>query len=176
MKHKHLVLLAGIVLALVSVSCKPTEKNYKAAYDAALSKRQAEKNDPDMALMLGGHTLDTSEGSSAFSADSGVAFPVKSTRLKFEEDFGSVGEWYVAVSRFSMPTNARAQARDLTAAGYEARVAENPEKQWYVIINRSETKEQAGTAASEFVRTHSGFHFTGLDSTPLLLLSPTRSK
>ena len=174
MSNSRYPLIILAVAAVTFVSCKPTEKNYKAAYDAALSKRQAEKEDPDMALMLGGHVLDTSEGSTAVKTAAGIQYPAKSTSLKFENEPGAEGEWYVAVSRFSMPTNARAQAADLTSSGCQAFVARDTEKQWYVIVKRTATRTMAGEAASEFIATHKDFPFTGLDGRPLLIVSSSR--
>lgn len=36
---KYSIVISAAMAALMLVSCKPTEKNYKAAYDAALKKR-----------------------------------------------------------------------------------------------------------------------------------------
>ena len=40
MKIKHMICISAAMVALMFVGCKPTENNYKAAYDAAVSKRQ----------------------------------------------------------------------------------------------------------------------------------------
>lgn len=166
----------GVALLLCGtfVSCKPTEKNYQAAYDAARSKREAAAEDPDMALMLGGHQLDRSEGGTAVSAVDGTKLPLKSTSLKFDEPPVGTGDWYLAVARYSMPTNARAQAGDLRAKGDTVSVASDLDSEWYVVAARTSTRTEAGDAAARFISSHPGFRFIGLDGVPLLLTSGTR--
>lgn len=49
------LLKTALLLALIPIAagCKPTEKNYKAAYDAALKKREAAAVDADMMIPAG---------------------------------------------------------------------------------------------------------------------------
>lgn len=167
-------LAVGLVLAGGLVSCKPTERNYQAAYDAARAKREAEKADPDMALMLNGHKLDTSEGGSAVKVSDGENFPVKATSLLFEDEVEGEGDWYLAVARYSMPTNARAQAYDMSAKGDTVMVARDVDSQWYVIGAREKGRQSAGEAARRFIDSHPGFNFIGLEGAPLLIVSGSR--
>lgn len=176
MKLHKLIAVFGMLLLVggALISCKPTERNYQSAYEVARAKREAEKNDPDMALMLGGHRLDTSEGGSAVKTDNGSQLPQKALTLVFEDEMGGGGDWYVAVSRYSMPTNARAQAYDMSAKGDTVTVARDTDSQWYVIAARTAGRQAAGEAAERFIAKHPGFPFIGLDGAPLLIVSGSR--
>lgn len=174
MKKTLLICATVLVAAVVFTSCKPTEKNYQAAYDVAKAKKTVEADDPDMALMLGGHTLDRSEGGTAVSSVDGMKLPLKSTSLRFETPLEGDGDWFLAVARYSMPTNARAQARDLKSKGDNVGVVEDSDSEWYVIAGVARDRREAGEIASRFIRTHPGFSFIGLDGFPMLLTSGTR--
>ncbi|MDE6290897.1 MAG: hypothetical protein K2M16_05145, partial [Muribaculaceae bacterium] len=59
MRIRIRALLTICVLMSALVGCKPTEKGYQQAYEAAKSKR--EQKDPDEDLLTGGHRLLTEE-------------------------------------------------------------------------------------------------------------------
>ncbi len=166
------MILVTVIMGITG--CKPTEKNYKAAYDAAKAKREAAKSDSDLALMLDGHTLDTSEGGSAVTDRAGDSYPQKAITLVFENEMDGEGDYYLAVSSYSMPTNARAQAHDMDAKGDTVTVARDTDSKWYVIAGRSVDRTSAAAMAERFVGTHPGFSFIGLDGKPLILVSGSR--
>lgn len=164
-----------LVLTIMGITgCKPTEKNYKSAYDAAKAKRDAEATDPDMELMLNGHKLDTSEGGNALVDNAGNSYPQKALSLVFENEPDGTGDYFLSVSTFSMPTNALALAYDMDAKGDTVTVARDANSNWYVIAGRNEDRVSAAGAASRFVKSHPGFQFIGQDNKPLILVSGTR--
>ena len=94
------------MVALMFVGCKPTEKNYKAAYDAALARRQ-EAAKEQMRPAPG--VLRVVEGASVY---------VLRERLRLLDGTRLPGKWSVCVGVFKMDTNAKAAVEDMRAEGY----------------------------------------------------------
>ena len=68
MKKTIRFILTICILMPLLYACKPTEKGYRQAYEAAKSKR--EQKDPDEDLLTGGHKL-LNEGSSRWNVIDG---------------------------------------------------------------------------------------------------------
>lgn len=113
MKGYAMTLSAAVMAALLLASCKPTEKNYKAAYDAALEKREAamrEQMIPTTGLMSDdGPQMRVVEGDTVY---------VLREALRRGEPSRKVGGWSVAVALYKMETNARANVENLVSEGY----------------------------------------------------------
>ncbi len=119
-------------------SCKPTEKGYKQAYEAAKSKR--EQKDPDDDLLTGGHKL-LSEGSTQWKVIGGDSLQLQHTLLKPIK--GSVwpqsGPYRLAVAMFKMTTNANSMLEDLKKGRSLTPVIATDGKDTYYIIAGSAT-------------------------------------
>lgn len=153
------------LLLIASAGCKPTESNYKAAYDAAQKKRQAV--DADMVLPAGG--LQSIDGPRKRVVDGDSLYVVKE-HLKFTGGLEKVmHRWNVAVSAYKMPTNCAAQVSELYTKGYKAFSVENAEGRFYVVAGAFDTLEEAAVFAREYRATHKPSEFIGLPGEPMII-------
>ena len=123
--------LAATILSMLSfVACKPTESNYKAAYDAAQQKRQAAANDPDILLPSGDLRILTANETRRERRLRVCREAAPQVCRGLEKVFH---KWNVAVAAYKMPTNCSAHVSELFSKGFKAFSAENPEGKFYVI-------------------------------------------
>ena len=151
---------------IVLPGCKPTEKNYKSAYDAALAKRQAENNDPDLNLPADGYKR---IGEPDRKTVNGKSYDYLFVRLKPLTEGQELQPYNVAVAVYKMPTNCAAQVKDLCAAGYQAFGAMSGDDRYYVIIGGCPTIEEAAAAADAYMAKNKDTVYVGLKDAPLLL-------
>lgn len=157
-------LLSAIILL---TGCKPTENNYKAAYEAARSKREAV--DVDAGVLSGGHKIISTDGPKTHTVD-GREVRYRVMVIKPEGDVDITRMPYrVAVAQWSMPTNARSQAADLRQEGMNSFIAKDSKDRWWTIVGAYDTFDEAARAAIAFADTHPGFSYIGLDGEPLVI-------
>lgn len=156
------ILLAFCVLLGMTVGCKPTEKGYQQAYDAAKSKR--EQKDPDEDLLTGGHRLLNEEASNwrVLAGDS----------LQLEHKFlkpikGSVwpqsGPYRLAVAMMKMTTNANSMLADLKKKGtLEPVIATDGKDTYYIIAGSATYVDSLGNVLATFKHENPGFRYIGL--------------
>lgn len=159
-----------MAVALMAVACKPTEKNYQAAYEAARNKRNAEKApDADMALPAGG-VLQQLDAPRTMNMN-GEQLRIKRLFINYigEGESPSIDRYNVAVARYKMPTNVKAQTRDLAAAGYEAFPVEGADGYYYAIATTLPTIEEAADFVKKYKDNHSPSQFVGLDEDLLII-------
>ncbi|MDE5878051.1 MAG: SPOR domain-containing protein [Muribaculaceae bacterium] len=165
MKLRHIYLIAaGAVLVMGMGACKPTEKNYRAAYDAAQAKRQAAVADD----FIPAQGLQSTDGPRLTTVGETQIYtwsePLKSDDVK-------LGICNIAVGLYSMDTNARSLAERLQSEGYShAGVVTNGDGKFYVVAVVTTTLEEAAAAVAEFEKRHAGFPYSGLQGAPLVLL------
>ncbi|MDE6340857.1 MAG: hypothetical protein K2K93_00935, partial [Muribaculaceae bacterium] len=139
MRIKHITACA-ILLALTFTSCKPTEKNYQAAYDAAKSKR--EQKDPDDLLLTGGHRL-LSEEASNWKVIGSDSLQVEHLMIRPAEGYvwPQSGPYRLAVSLYKMNTNAKAAIKDLqnSRSSLTPVIAETGKGRLYIIAGSAST-------------------------------------
>lgn len=165
MKKSVLPILALLLAGMTA--CKPTESNYKAAYDAAQQKRQAAANDPD--LMLPAGALKSIDGPVKRDINGDSLYVIKE-HLKFtggvEHDFH---KWNVAVASYKMPTNCAAHVSELFTKGYKAFSVENPEGKFYVIAGSFPELSDAAVFAKEYAAGKTSSDFIGLPGEPVII-------
>lgn len=165
MKSKHIYFIAaGAVLVMGMGACKPTEKNYRAAYNAAQAKRQAAVADD----FIPSQGLQSTEGPRLTTVGESKIYtwsePLKSDSVK-------LGICNMAVGLYSMDTNARSLAERLRTEGYsQAGVVTNGDGKFYVVAVVTTTLEEAAVAVAKFEKRHAGFPYSGLPGAPLVLL------
>lgn len=142
--------------------CKPTEKGYRQAYEAAKSKR--EQKDPDEELLTGGHKLLT-EGATNWRVIAGDSLQLEHKMLKPAE--GSVwpqsGPYRLAVAMMKMTTNANSMLADLKKERSLTPVIATDGKDTYYIIAGSATYvDSLGNVLTTFKRENPGFRYIGL--------------
>lgn len=166
---KRMIIPAIALLALAgATSCKPTESNYRAAYDAAQGKKKASAAaDADMAIpagalqTIGGPTIRVVHGDSVY---------VTSERIRFEGGMeNELRKWSVAVAKYKMPTNCASQTSDLFSEGYKSFFVRNAEGAYYVIAGSFDTLDEAATFASEYAGKKKPSSFVGLPHAPVII-------
>lgn len=156
--------------ALLVGACKPSEKNYRAAYDAARSKNERQMEN----LGTNEHSFESIDGirkivinnQTIYKDTETLASIVESGRQP-EAGTGSLG---VAVGCYTMPTNARSQIEDLRKSLPGVSLAKTGAGKWYVIIKLCQTEEEAAEAISTFLARHKDVVCPGLPTrTPLII-------
>lgn len=170
MRLKELLCVCGIML--MAVGCKPTEKGYKDAYDAAKAKR--EYVDPDEALLTGGHRL-LNDGASNWRAVGSDSLQIQHIAIHPEngEAWPQAGPYRLAVAMFKMTTNARSMLNDMKGKGTLRPVVATDGKDRYFIVAGSASKvDSLAPVLAEFKRLNPGFSYIGLTPTaPLIIVS-----
>lgn len=157
--------MSAALAALMFVGCKPTEKNYKEAYDAALARRReaaAEQMRPATGLLSDdGPQLRVMDGDSVF---------LLRERL-YELDGSPVrGRWSVAVGLFRMDTNAKAAAGILRQKGFhEAKAVKSKGGKYYAVSAETASLDSARIAAKAFVTAMPEYPYVGLPGSPVMV-------
>lgn len=158
-----LTLVGGLLLT--AVGCKPTEKNYKAAYDAALAKRQT-KIDADLGVPEEGLIVEGAPVRRTFD-DTQVWYLVTSIGAL---DEGSLppGRFNVATGAFKMPVNALDQARTLRGRGYESLAVRGENDLFYTVVSTEDSISGAVAFYKEFIDRNPEFTYVGLPSLTII--------
>lgn len=132
MKRHITSIVSAALVALTLIGCKPTEKNYKAAYDAANAKREqaaAEQMRPATGLLSDdGPQMKVVEGDTIY---------VDRQRLRDLDGKTMTGKWAVAVGVFKMDTNAKASVEAMKQKGFsDAAVAKVGGQRFYVMLRQ----------------------------------------
>lgn len=167
-KIKNLLMIIAVVGIVGFSGCKPTEKNYKAAYDAALAKRQAEQNDPDMNLPVGGYQM---MDSPQVKRIGDKEYYYQFVRLKPLVDSVKMSVYNVAVAVYKMPTNCEAQVSDLRDAGYNSFGAKSADDRYYVLVGSYATMEDAAAEIDKYVKNNKNGVYVGLPENPVIVQS-----
>lgn len=162
---KYSIVISAAMAALMLVSCKPTEKNYKAAYDAALKKR-AEVAEQQMRPATG---LLSDDGPQLRIVD-GDSIYVLRERLRMLDGSKPGAHWAVAVGVFKIDTNAKASSADLNAAGWKtAAPAKAQAGKFYTIADTLASLDGARSRAREFKLAFPEYPYVGLPGSPVLI-------
>ncbi|MDE7180103.1 MAG: hypothetical protein K2N88_02760 [Muribaculaceae bacterium] len=164
MKDIKIRLISAALVALIFVGCKPTEKNYKAAYDSALAKREqaaAEQMRPASGLLSDdGPTMRVIEGDTIF---------VTRERIRLDNGERPSGQWAVAVALFKMDTNAKAIAADLREVWPDASNVKGVQGHHYAVISTVETLDSARNAIRIFNDANPYWNYIGLPGAPVVI-------
>ncbi len=156
--------MAAAFMACGMWSCKPTEKNYKAAYDAALNKRQQ----TDLDIPIPGGTL-LVDGAPRKVPVNGDSVYISSDKLKFENAPESGKHRYnVAVGGYKMLTNCSAHVSDLINKGYEAFMAESSSGKYYAVAGSFDNLGEAALFAVSLASREKKAFFVGLPGAPVI--------
>lgn len=153
--------MMGVLLGML-YGCKPTEKGYKQAYDAAKSKR--EQKDPDDDLLTGGHRL-LSEEATNWRMIAGDSLQMEHKFLKPIDGakWPQSGPYRLAVAMFKMTTNANSMLADLKKHKSLTPVIATDGKDTYYIIAGSATYvDSLGNVLNTFRKENPEFQYIGL--------------
>lgn len=155
--------------AISLTSCKPTEKNYKAAYDAALGKREAVKADIEENMAVG--PLQQVDGPQLKVVDGVEVYLLNKIIKPDVEGKNLTGQYNVAVGCYKMNTNCKAQAEALRQEGYDAFPAKDPEDMYYTIAGSFPDLAEAVKFYKEYQKNKNRV-YVGLPDAPIIIFSP----
>ena len=171
MRIRIRALLTICVLMSALVGCKPTEKGYQQAYEAAKSKR--EQKDPDEDLLTGGHRLLTEEATNwrVLDGDS-LQLQHKFLRPMNDGKWPQSGPYRLAVAMLKMTTNANSMLADLKKKStLEPVVATDGKDSYYIIAGSATYADSLGNVMATFKRENPGFQYIGLTpQQPLIIV------
>ena len=150
---KYTVLCAGLCLAMAMTSCKTSESAYKKAYEKAKQYDTAQSAAPE------------SETETAPVVAPVEAKPATETQVVDNLDNVSVRqesvslvngsglkEFSVVVGSFGVRANAEGLQQRLKAAGYDAQVVRNDEKNMFRVIASTFADKAAAVASRDQIR------------------------
>lgn len=165
MTSKKIIFISAAIVALMFVGCKPTENNYRNAYDAAVAKREqaaAEQMRPASGLL--------SDDGPMQRVVNGDTVYVLNERVSMLDGGAAPDRWGVAVGIYKMDTNARASAEDIMAAGFgNAFVARGTEGRFFTIAATAHTLETAKEESERFRKQFPDYPYVGLPAAPVLI-------
>ena len=162
MRIKIRVSLTLLLLFSVLYGCKPTEKGYRQAYEAAKNKR--EQKDPDEELLTGGHRL-LSEDASNWRILDGDSIQLQHKFIKPADGakWPQAGPYRLAVAMLKMTTNANAMLADMKeGSGLTPVMATDGKDTYYIIAGSATYVDSLGNVLSTFKRENPGFQYIGL--------------
>lgn len=158
-------LLYPIMITLLFVGCKPTEKGYQAAYDAAKNKREAAAREQ----MLPAQGLQSDDGPQ-LRVVNGDSIYVLRAIMRTEDSKRAPRPWLLAVGVYRMSTNAKANALNLQQSGYPHAIwLKGPENKWYTISDGAETLDSLKVMSRRFKDTHPDSPYVGLPASPVII-------
>ena len=162
-------LLYSVAFIIILTGCKPTEQGYKAAYDAALNKREAASSDLDVTLPPG--AIQSVDGPQQKEID-GITVYLDNKRITpIESDSKLKYHYNVAIGVYKMPTNCKAQSETLKLDGYDAFAAKDSEGNYYTIAASFPTLSEAVKFYNEFKKDKNRI-YVGLPDAPVIIYSP----
>lgn len=172
--NRNSILIPALFMALLLATgaCKPTEANYRVAYDAAQRHRTAaEATDSDLAAL----PLQNVNAPQYVSAG-GIRFGLRRTALIAEGiQRAELKPYNVAVSAYRMRANAGDEAGRLRADGYDAFLLRDAADTYYVIAAACDSLPQAGAFIADFRKRYPDRRYIGL-SGESLVLSPVPAR
>lgn len=167
-KIKKLSIVLLTLASMTIVGCKPTEKNYKSAYDAAVNKRQASETlDSELGIPRG--KLQQVDGPATRVVNGDTVY-VTVQHLKFIDGVEhEMHRYNVAVCAYKMKTNCAALVSDLFSKGYQAFGVQNSEGMFYVIAGSFDSLEEAATFDKSFQTKEKKHVYSGLPSAPVII-------
>ncbi len=163
--------IIGIVLLMLAVGCKPTEKGYQQAYDAAKAKR--EYVDPDAELLTGGHKL-LDENSTNWVALGTDTLQLQHFHLKPEngEAWPQTGPYRLAVAMFKMNTNSSSMLNDIKKGNLTPIAATDGKDRHFIIAGSATTADSLSQVLATFRKENPGFRHIGLTpEEPIVVVS-----
>ncbi len=157
-------LIAGGTMMMLP-GCKPTEANYRKAYDTAKQKKQKEVTDPDIDL----HNLTREDLPTRVKVDNDSAYVrQEALRLHAQGPAGPLHPYCVAVGKYRMPTNAEADAEALRTQGYNAFLILNTRSEYYVVSGAFADLPSAVAFMRKYITANPDRPYVGLPGEPVI--------
>lgn len=151
--------------------CKPSEKNYQAAYQAAKTKKAKDRAADEE---LGMPELISDDGPRIESIE-GIKVNSISLPVSPEPKGGKWMPYNVATGAYKMPANASSHTERLAAEGYESYMLRDASGMIYVCAGGFGNALQAAEFAEKYASSHPKMVYPGFDrQQPLLIISNLR--
>lgn len=142
------------------VSCKPTENNYKEAYDAAKAKRDKEASDPDIKV----------PGGTLFQEDDPHHYTLAGRDVLARHEFLKLIEgpedgfhkYNVAIASYKMTANAKSHWERVREEYKGAILIQNPKQIYFVCIGSYDTEEEAAIALEQYQKQYPEAVYVGI--------------
>ncbi|MCM1291533.1 MAG: hypothetical protein NC201_04920 [Prevotella sp.] len=151
-------LLAALIFLLPS--CKPTENNYKKAYEAAKAKREKDASDPD--IIIPGGKLANDDSPKVESLD-GVSYLIKYQPLKLIAGNAPLQQFNVAIASYKMTANATSHWERIKKQFPDAVLVQNPNEIYFVCIGGYSEKTSAVNALKDYMEKYPDAQYLGID-------------
>lgn len=161
-----IICLCALVALSVATGCKPTEKNYRAAYEAAQAGKQSEITTEQE---LGMPKLTSTSGPRLrrVGPDSVYVFREALSIHGAEPQTGLKG-YNVAVGKFKMAANAEGDVENLKRMGYDAFVLNNPRNDFFSCVGSFDTLEECAKMIRDFMAKNPKRTYIGLPQAPMV--------
>lgn len=156
----YILLLLLPALLVGTTGCKPTEKNYRSAYDVAREKRdreERERADRQAEMGMTDAAMVDHDGVSTFKID---GRDVYARHVNFARG-DSVAPYAVSVATFRMSSNAEAMASDLVEGGVRDARALKSEERWFLVIGSAPTAAGALGIMDGFTASRPDWQYVG---------------
>lgn len=164
---RHTGQLCGIfAFALILFGCKPTENNYRQAYETAQRARQAERS-TQADLGMPELTAINAPQRAVVNGDT-VFVRREALTLHGDAPSGGVQPYNVAVGKYKMTANALSDAEALRKAGYNSFVLASSNGEFYTVVSSAPSIEEAVKFLNEFVRKNPKRPYLGLPGKPVI--------
>lgn len=166
-KHSYIYIFA-ILASMAICGCKPTEKNYRQAYETAQNARQsAREADED----LGIPQLQSINGprKQRVGEDS-VYIKREALLLNGEAPKSGVKAANVAVGKYKMTANALSDAEALRKDGFDAFVMANSNGEFYTVAGSADSLEDAVKLMKLFRNKYKNRPYIGLPAEPIIII------
>lgn len=160
----------GILIILIAIftlmGCKPTEKNYKSAYDAARLKREKaakEQMRPATGLL--------SDDGPQMRVVNGDTIFVLQERLRALDGSRLPHQWMLGVGMFKMDTNAKASADRLRSEGYpDATAVKGYDSKYYTVAATAASLDSIIIVSKKFKKDYPEYPYIGLPGAPVMIV------
>lgn len=149
---KRILIYVGAGLLLLS-ACKPTEKNYRTAYETAMAREQQDV-DPDILRQMKAEELPPMVRVMGDSVRV-KRMPIAWYYTPAQVDSGkriSPANYNVCVANYKMPANAKAHAESLAERGFRSAVMSQGQTRFFVMAGMVSTLDSAAHLSSRLLR------------------------
>lgn len=160
------LLLIAVITGLSS--CKTTVKNYQAAYDVAIQKKEREdsaRRELQKEMGMGTIMSEDADGFSPMTRNGEEFFTYRQNFLRKD----SVEAYSVCVGIFKMPANAASMTADLQASGFEGARSAEASGKYFVLAGESAEMDRAIEILGKFRKKNPDWHCVGLPGATIII-------
>jgi cell division protein FtsN len=159
LNRKNIAVAAALVVATLSFTgCKPTENNYRTAYETATKHKQEAAVDEDIDL-TNVIMEDTPKRATTEYGDAYVRYDLLSV---YGDAPKKLSRFNVALGSYKMRANAESDAEQLRSSGYDAFIMQDGKSVLYVMAGSFDNINDAVAFLNEFKKKNPDRPYVGL--------------